>query len=378
MKNGFKIALLSAVIFFVFILLLEVVLRTTHLFNARISNVEPDSLLGWSYIPNSRYWYNKENDHPIMGVVNSFGWRDKERSIEKPVGTYRIAVVGDSFVEGLQVELDSTFLLIAEKQLKKDFVEIMNFGRSGMTQTEELLVLKNKVSPFSPDLVVLFFLAGNDIADVNRKTATNKLERPFYNISDNGSLLLDTSFNKTSIFWLKTRISQIKQRSALISLLTERYNYFRKLQNYRNIASPKKSKNSINGYLSLCTATPDPIYVKNYWLNKRLIKEMAEYCKKKKIRFMLVNIPGKCYKPEEIKKYKSMDLTYDENYFDNDLKNFSVSIGIEYLGLEKPFTEYYEKEGNELYWEHWNYLGHRLVAKVLTQKIKTIMLLKER
>lgn len=378
-KNGLKIALLSAIIFSVFILTLEVVLRTTHLFDARISNAEPDSLLGWRYVPNSSYWYNKENDHPIWGKINSFGWRDKERSIEKPDDTYRIAVIGDSYVEALQVELDSTFLVIAENQLNKDSdiqIELMNFGRSGMTQTEEMLVLKNDVSPFSPDFVIVFFLPSNDIKDINRKTSHNKL-RPYYEISKNGELLLDTSFNKTSAYKFRTITSSIKQRSALASLCTERYNWFRQTINSRNIADPKELKNRINGFLSLCTATPDPIYQKNYRLNKKLINEMANHCKKNKIKFMLVNINSWFYKPKDIEKYKLKDLTFNEKFFHDDLNDFCNAIGVEYLGLQKPFREYYEKEKKTLNWSHWNYLGHRLVADILSQKIKTIMLAKE-
>lgn len=372
-RTNIKIILLSIICLLVSILILEIVLRTTHLFNANTAYSEPDLLLGFRLTPNSSYWRNKENDHPIIGKINSFGWRDKERSIAKPDGTYRIAIIGDSFVEAFQVELNSTFVALAENQLKKDInpkIELMSFGRSGMTQTEELLVLKNNVSPFSPDFVILFFLPANDISDVNRKTAFTEL-RPFYEILENGSLMLDTSFNKSREYKFKTFINPIKQHSALISLLAERYNTIQSLRR-KKISSPKESKNKIKAWLSLGTANPDPTYLNNYRLNKILIKEMAKYCKKRKIKFMLVSIAS-IYKPEDIVKYRSIDPTFNEDFFDYDLKKYATSIGVEYLGLQNSFKEFYKREKKSLNWVHWNYLGHSLVAKVLSQKLKTIL-----
>lgn len=160
-------------------------MRATHLFNARISWSERDSILVWRFTPGRRYWFKKENDHPVTGRINSYGWKDKEWSLQKPAKTYRIAVLGDSCVEAFQVESDQTFLSLTEQQLNKNQdikVELMNFGRSGFTQSEELLVLKNCVSQFYTDMVVLFF-SPNDIEDVSRETAGD-LIRPFYHISE--------------------------------------------------------------------------------------------------------------------------------------------------------------------------------------------------
>ena len=71
---------------------------------------------------------------------------------------------------------------------------------------------------------------------------------------------------------------------------------------------------------------------------------MAKYCKKKKIKFILVCIDA-VYTSKVIEANKSRDSTFNKDFFDNDLKNFSSSIDIEYLGLHKPFKEFYEKEG---------------------------------
>jgi len=86
----------------------------------------------------------------------------------------------------------------------------MNFGRSGCTQTEELLFLKNDVIQFFLDIVILFFYAGNDIIDVSKKTAPD-LIMLFYYISESGELMLDTSFIELREFKIKCFINSFKQ-----------------------------------------------------------------------------------------------------------------------------------------------------------------------
>lgn len=164
--------------------LLEVVLRSTHLFNARLSWTEPDREIGWRFTPGREYWFFAENDHAITGRINAMGWRDRERSVKKAPRTFRIAVLGDSYVEAFQVESERTCLARAESRLKGhrtpdyDAFEVMNFGRSGMSPAEELIVLERDVFPCEPDVVLVLFTPHNDIADVNRETAADAC-RPF-------------------------------------------------------------------------------------------------------------------------------------------------------------------------------------------------------
>ena len=94
----------------ILLVILEITFRTTHLFGARISWTKPDALIANRYVPGAKYWHNIENDHPITGTINSHGWRDRERSLIKPSNTFRMACLGDSYLDAFQVELDSSFL----------------------------------------------------------------------------------------------------------------------------------------------------------------------------------------------------------------------------------------------------------------------------
>ena len=363
--------LFSLLVFGVFLLALEVLLATTHLFGARKSWSEPDALLGWRFTPNRTYWAARENDHAITGRINSFGWRDRERSLAKPRDTYRIAIIGDSFVEAIQVELDSTFPAIVERQLNEKSgqrIEVLNFGRSGMTQTEELLLVEGEVGGFSPDLVVVFFVPVNDVSEVAVETSDTAL-RPFYKISPAGELALNTRFTESRVYKLKAAVNQLKQHSTLVSLVNQRYSLFRRNRRRDHIEAVQESGAGIGGALSLCTSTPDAVYARNYELNKRLIGEMAGYCRTNGMRFMLV-CAGWIYKTEDLARYAKIDPTFDAGYFENDLENHARDLGIDYAGLQTPFERAYEaRRGKPLHWQHWNYDGHRLVAAELAARM---------
>jgi len=375
MKNLFFVL----VAFFIFLGVSEVVFRMTHLFNARISCSEPDPVLGWRFTPGRSYWFYKENDHPITGRINRFGWRDREWSLRPPDGVYRIAVLGDSYVESFQVETDRNFLTLTEKEFNKDQnirLELMNFGRSGFTQTEELLVLKKQITQFSPNRVILFFLPENDLTEISRET-TFELLRPFYHLSPNGELMLDTSFVDTREFRIKQWINFFTHHSALITLLGERYNL---LQAQGLIRKKEKEHDQKRGqaekierYLSLCTDKADRTYLENYQLSKRLIRAMADYCNERNIRLMLVTIDTPAYLPEMEAKNKDMDASFNANFFEDDLKKFAASINIDYLGLQRIFRESYEKKKVHLHWGHWNYQGHQVVGKALADKLRSII-----
>jgi len=367
--------LFTLFILFLFVLTLEFVLRTTHLFGAKITWTSPDPTLGYTFLPGREYWCRSENDHPITGRINSHGWRDTERSLTKPENTYRIAVLGDSFVEALQVEREATFLALAENQLSAvtgHSVEIMNFGRSGYSQTEEFLVLKNHVTKFSPNLVLLFFFPGNDIADVDKRTAVNS-QRPFFSLSESGELTLDSSFSRTQEFKLRSFVSWFRQHSAFISLLSDRYVIYRAVRaETLSQRHHETSTGKLQGYLGLCTSSPGGVFLQNYKLTKQLIAAMAEHCELNKIRLMLIccNV---YYSLELEKEYRQIDQTFNPNFFEDDLKEYARSINIEYLGLQRIFRQASIETGFPYHWRsggHWNYQGHRLVARSLVDRLK--------
>ena len=119
--------------------------------------------------PGKKGWWTSEGNAYVE--INQAGFRDIEHALKKPIGTYRIAALGDSYTEARHVAIQDTFpkklerYLNACKQLNYDKVEVLNFGVSGYGTAEELLTLRNSVWGYEPDLVLTTFFAGNDVLD---------------------------------------------------------------------------------------------------------------------------------------------------------------------------------------------------------------------
>lgn len=89
--------------------------------------------------------------------TNSQGFRgQREYAIEKPQGTYRVAVLGDSVTLGHGVEDEETFSAVLEKNLSRTRpAEVINMGVSGYGTSEELIQLREVALKYDPDLVIL-------------------------------------------------------------------------------------------------------------------------------------------------------------------------------------------------------------------------------
>jgi lysophospholipase L1-like esterase len=90
---------------------------------------------------------------------NSFGYRDREYTLAKKPGVFRVIGLGDSYTYGAGVERDQVFLKVAERMLDHDLgtgrVEILNFGLPGSNTAMEAAMLEQRTAEWDPDLVVI-------------------------------------------------------------------------------------------------------------------------------------------------------------------------------------------------------------------------------
>ncbi len=101
--------------------------------------------------------------------INSDGLRDVERPRAKPPGVTRVLVLGDSMVEGFQVELEETLPKQLEQRLSKAVpgrkFDVINAGVSGSSAPMALLYLERDGLTFDPDLVVVTITTRNDVRE---------------------------------------------------------------------------------------------------------------------------------------------------------------------------------------------------------------------
>jgi hypothetical protein len=166
---------------------------------------QPDEARGYALRPGMQGWYRKEGEAFVQ--INSDGLRDREHSKEKPPGTFRIAVVGDSYAEAFQVSREKAFWSVLERRLgncpslQGRRVEVINFGVSGYGTAQELITLRERVWAYSPDLVLLAVTTNNDVLDNSRALKLTD-EIPYFTLRD-GRLVLDNSFRDARSFRLR-------------------------------------------------------------------------------------------------------------------------------------------------------------------------------
>ena len=92
-------------------------------------------------------------------AINSHGFRDRERALEKAAGTRRIVTIGDSITFAGAMDARSRFTERLEAQLRTagQGVEVLNLGVGGYDTLQEAAVLEHKGLAFDPDLVLLVF-----------------------------------------------------------------------------------------------------------------------------------------------------------------------------------------------------------------------------
>ena len=176
---------------------------------------------------------------------------------------------------------------------------------------------------------------------------------------------------------MRSRINYLEQRSALVSIISNRYETNR-YRTYQSIRAEDKGKESgespqlvsIAGFLSLGTSDPDEPYARSYELNKILVKEIAGICKSAGIEFVLVVLDDDAYLPVVEERYREIDSTFDPSFFEDDLRSYSEELGVGSIGLQSIFRKDYVTHGKELHWGHWNYSGHELVARSLVDALE--------
>src|SRR5262245_46924667 len=126
---------------------------------------QPDPVFHHRFVPNAiGSW--KMLEFNVNYSINSIGLRDREISRNKPAGTKRVLMLGDSFTEGNGVEAKDAFpaqvqALIDAAGLSTRW-EVINAGEGSYSPLLEYLLLKKQLIDLEPDLVILNL----DLSDV--------------------------------------------------------------------------------------------------------------------------------------------------------------------------------------------------------------------
>lgn len=358
-------------------------------------------------------WYRREGRNYVR--INSEGLRDLEHTKQKPPNTVRIAVIGDSYAEALQVPLENAFWAVMAEKLRQcpryagREVEIINFGVSGYGTAQELITLRRKVWDYAPDIVLLAFCTGNDITDNSR--ALKRTEIPYFVYSDGDRLALDNSFQSSPAFrvrnsapnragrWLRDRLRFV-QAMHEAQLIVKTYIAERRARAKQQhgsadsstaAASPEQAgqqqgpprdaaRSEELGLDNLIYSAPTEATWAEAWrVTEGLIKLMRDEVTAKRAKFLVVTLSNGIQvhpDPQARRAFMQRVGATDLFYPDTRIRALGERERIEVLTLAPALQSYAEQQKVFLHGfdrnignGHWNVLGHRIAGEMIAQKI---------
>lgn len=315
--------------------------------------------------------------------LNSVGMHDGEHSRSKPTNTYRILMLGDSFIRAHQVQEEETSHQVLEDLLNgtqhSQRFEVISAGVDAWGTGQELLYYRSEGRLYKPDLVLLVFYIGNDITD-NLPGKGLTLEgwncyRPYF-VLCGGQLDTDPwlyapglrpplgqcPFGKKA---LNNRLGRIYQSSRLYSQIEPLF------------AADAPSAEALDYYAE------NEVFDYAVQLTVALIKQLDEEVSKEGAEFMVVLVS-----PPELIDFSRMSPSEREEIYQtlpfmrraeeiaapNQFLAEALSReGIQVLDLLPLFVEHMDETGEALRFagdKHWNAAGNRLAAESIFARLR--------
>ena len=354
---------------------------------------QTDPHRGTALRPGAEGWCRKEGEAFVR--INSAGFRDRERPIEKPKGSLRIAVLGDSYTEARQVCLEETFCSVLERELSECVnlagreIEVFNFGVSGYGTAQELLTMRHAVWETRPDVILLLFTSGNDVRN-NSRVLDGEPMRPYF-VIEGDELILDDSF-------LESRGYRARQTPfvRLVYHVIEGSRILQAVNRVKNVARARREVKRQGGNgtdrgtaeavgeIGLDNTVyrePDDDAWREAWaVTERIIIEMRNEAAAHGAEFRVVTGTNGIQvnpDPDRRRAYAARHGVDDLAYPDERIRSLGEREGFPVLNLAPSMTAFAEEkqvylhgfENTGLGRGHWNAEGHRLAGELIARDL---------
>ena len=369
------------------------------------------------YIPTSRLIYKHYEHRPstyypnfplrfvtavtdVYFKTNSLGFKDYEHLLRLSKPTFRVLLLGDSYVQANTVSLEEQTGRVMERiaESKGISLEVISMGMSGYGQTHHLQNYNTIGRQFKPNLVIMTFCS-NDMWNNMEKTNSD----PFHFLK--GEQLLSKSRNPppplSPMIFLRAAIQKTETyfifRDIIIRIIrlfnASAFEYEVAVRSAQmkaavtEIAPPKVSRKEISEeYLSIMKAAvaeiPPPKVPRKETPEEHLRRVVGPKPQRKTFIALVKELENIIYKKDGVpllhaivSSIISKDISPDYlNYLDWIEKALSSNSGDRpVIDFHKDFTELYNKTGVKVHYQndsHWNSLGHQLVAQKFVHYIQ--------
>jgi lysophospholipase L1-like esterase len=295
--------------------------------------------------------------------TNVHGFRDREHALQKRDGALRILLLGDSFMEALQVEFADAFPSLLERDLHSLLgceVEVINAGVSGWGTDDEVTYLTRKGKQFHPDVVLFAATLHNDVSD-------NLEER--YHVADRGQLVAKPIHELPwYAFWgLETR-SYLASHSHLYQIA---------YQSWKSLGRSGAGARLTSHVIELMRNDPKPEVVRGWWVTQMLLEKANSVAKSEGFSLAMFMIPT-IYEVDDraysnlIATQRLNDTNFNREKPVETLAAILKQAGIQAIDLLPEFRVWSRSTGRPLYLDgdgHFNAEGHRLAASIVSKQL---------
>lgn len=324
-------------------------------------------IVGFTRVPNSSASF-QSTCYSVPDIkFNSEGFRDKDF---RPGNDFKIAILGDSFMEAIEVPVGLDTASVLSDLLG---YPTLNTGINSYGTTHELFAYKTFLKPLSPQITLLFFYPGNDVKD-NSCELTRMYGEPISGpcgyVSDN-KVVWNTSFDQNDHVRGQSRLKRFLRQNCRLCLLGYRALKFELWNNYRDGEMP---------FLYNTFREDPPDSLKKPWeegwkITTEAILQLNSEVKSAGGKLFIVTVPEYfAVAPDWKKSFKeatgmeSPPKDFDPLLAEKRLAALGKQHDIGVLNLASYFDDYRVKFDlkDPYFWyvcdAHWSPLGHFLAA----------------
>jgi hypothetical protein len=333
---------------------------------------------GWSLVPNARGDVavcdatREVARHHV--VINAEGQRDRPRRRERTPGVTRVLVLGDSFVEGLQVDLAETFAARLEERLG---VEMLNAGVSGDSTDNELRAFTTGGIGYRPDAVLLVLYVGNDVlengARLYLRDSRGLPAKPWLRSTDaSGRLAACLAVHRGAARLIETVPSALWQRSRVI-----RFGAVLGLNRTLELACAGAADPArlpgIPELLGVYQPPATPAWNEAWTATERALSDLARAVREARMAFGVALAPAGFEYDPSLRLHERIypatrDVAWRYDYPYERLGAFLDREAIRWVTLRPALERHYRGTGRSgcYVWDgHWTPEGHAVVAEAL-------------
>jgi hypothetical protein len=364
---GALIALIMLVAFFA---AAEIYLRARAPFVdvAWPSYVHP--VAGFLMRPREEVRHTNQTEFWVREKTNSLGFLDREPVIPKPPGTYRILVLGDSFVEAAQIPMARKFHVLLEQKLKSasaaKAVDVVAMGFSGTGQSAQLSFYEAFGRSLQPDLVILLVIR-NDFA--NNSPILESIRngwhpyhppRLFFEVDGDGFRRVDIDEQWEKHLIHRPGLDPVANTSTNIQVLRRDPAFTRQLDGWRYPPD-------LDADQMFCADSPPLVFQQATRITGHVFGRFAELARKDRFRILVVaaeNLTTLCKGLETTRPVRPDAVIAKA-------KELAKGAGLELLDLHPAFASKPDPSAAMFRHDtHWNEIGHEWAAAAVADHLK--------